>query len=141
MDNILNIREEFGKFTGLRHCSISQKSGEEFYHTLLNERFKRCLETNRILIVDLDGNRGYSPSFVDESFGNLVFDFGLTNVINHLKVKSDNFKYWENSVVKTTFPFWEQKRLQNEFPIKTKVHKPWWRLQNGVLTSNLWITP
>ena len=44
-----------------------------FFITLL----KKSFETKIKLQVVLDGTAGYAPSFLDEAFGNLVYDFGL----------------------------------------------------------------
>lgn len=141
MEKILKLREEFGPVTGLRHYSISEKSGEEFYHTILNYAFKECYENHDFLTVDLDGVRGYSPSFIDEAFGNLVFDFGLSNVKNILKVKSEDMIFWKNSIENETYSLWNYKRENNELPKKTKEHEPWWKIIDGELKKDIWIKP
>ena len=142
MTEILNLREKFGAVTGLRHADISDKSGEEFYHQFLNEAFKNCFEHGNILLVDLDGNKGYSPSFIDESFGNLVYDFHLENVQKYLKIKSNDFSYWESSVNEVTFPLWEMRRKNQDQPKKTTAHEPWWRWKNSkFFDKSVWIKP
>lgn len=35
-----------------------------------------------MLLVDLDGTSGYPSSFLDEAFGELVYDFSLEEVKN-----------------------------------------------------------
>ena len=72
--------KDFSEYPGLRHCSISDDSGEEFYHEILNYKFKECFERDETLIVNIDYTAGYAPSFLDEAFGNLVFDFSLLNI-------------------------------------------------------------
>lgn len=141
MENTLKILDVFGRFTGLRHCSISEKSGEEFYHKYLNFAFKNAFSNNLKLKVDLDGVRGYSPSFIDEAFGNLVFDFKLKNVKKHLIIKSDDFDFWKQSIQEDSFESWELKRKKNEFPKKTCIHEPWWKIENGDLLESVWIKP
>ena len=32
--------KDFSEYPGLRHCSISDDSGEEYYHSILNKEFK-----------------------------------------------------------------------------------------------------
>lgn len=141
MKNLI-IRDSFGDVTGLRHNSISDKSGEDFYHEYLNAAFKECYERNEVLTVDLDGNKGYSPSFIDEAFGNLVFDYKVENVEKLLKIKSDDFKFWETSVKTATYPLWELRRKRNDEPKKTILHNPWWKINNnGVLEQKIWIFP
>ncbi len=141
MEYTLKILEVFGRFTGLRHCSISEKSGEEFYHKYLNKAFKDAYSTGSKLLVDLDGVRGYSPSFVDEAFGNLVFDFGLKNIEKHLIIKSDDYDYWVTSIKNDSFKHWELKRNDNQLPKKTIIHLPWWKVNAGELEESVWIKP
>lgn len=129
------VSEIFSKYTGLRHCSISDNSGEEFYHNVLNELFyKTIIENNKLKII-LDG-KGYSPSFIDEAFGNLVYDFTLNKVLNNLIIVSDNLPIWRDSIEKKTFPSWEERRKNNEKPKKTKKHKEWWSFVNGDYIKN-----
>ena len=69
----ISVLENFSEFPTLRYCNISDNSGEEFYHKVLNKEFKVAYEKKEKLIVNLDYTAGYAPSFLDESFGNLVF--------------------------------------------------------------------
>lgn len=132
MENTLKILEVFGRYTGLRHCTISEKSGEEFYHQYLNGSFYESFSNKTLLTVDLDGVRGYSPSFLDEAFGNLVYDFELSNVEKFLKIKSEDFPFWAKNIKEETFPSWEKRRINKEKPVKTEDHQPWWRLIDSV---------
>lgn len=141
MEEILILKDRFGRYTGLRHDKISEKSGEEFYHKYLNFAFKDAMERRNVLKVDLDGVRGYSPSFIDEAFGNLVYDFELNNVIKYLKIKSEDIKYWEDRIKDMTFVLWEEKRLKKEVPTKTTLHEPWWRWNNNNFDLGVWIKP
>jgi len=132
-DQVIKIGVDFSHRTGLRHCSISDYSGELFYHMVLNESFKKALDGKAKLIVDLDGGRGYSPSFIDEAFGNLVFDFKLDVVKEHLILRTEKFKMWVDYVHQQTFPSWEKRRKEKEFPVKTAEHSEWWRTENDQL--------
>lgn len=134
MSRIISIKDEFGQYTGLRHIKVSEKSGEEFYHKILNKEFKNCLDKKEILTIDLDGVRGYSPSFIDEAFGNLVYDFGLENVKKYLNIKSLDKPFWKESIENETYTLWEKRRLNKQVPIKTSKHENWWRLENNKLT-------
>jgi len=131
MDNILSIKDKFGRYTGLRHMNVSEKSGEEFYHTILNSEFKNSVEKKVRLTIDLDGVRGYSPSFIDEAFGNLVYDFSLGLVEEFLHIKSDDKPFWIELIKNETFPQWEKRRLSNELPKITSNHPPHWRYLNN----------
>lgn len=132
MSNIeVNIGRDFNLRTGLRHCSISEYSGELFYHTHLNSNFKKAVENNVKLIVNIDGVRGYSPSFIDESFGNLVYDFGYELVEKHLVIKAEKLKVWVDYIQSQTYPAWKERRERNNRPQKTQVHGDWWRYDNN----------
>ncbi len=126
MKKSARISEIFTRYTGLRHCSISDNSGEEFYHKILNNLFYESLLEGKKLEIILDGNRGYSPSFIDESFGNLVYDFTLEKVKNNLEIVSNDIPMWKDSIINKTFPLWENRRKNNDSPKKTAKHEDWW---------------
>ncbi|QMU31545.1 STAS-like domain-containing protein [Adhaeribacter radiodurans] len=138
MENKLKVLNVLGKYTGLRHSIISENSGEEFYHKFLNYAFYESFVKKEKLEVDLDGVRGYSPSFIDEAFGNLVFDFKLENVKKYLIIKSEDFDYWIKNIYEDTYDAWESKRIKNELPRKTEDHKPWWRIINTIPEKSVW---
>ncbi len=127
MNNItVNIAKDYAVSTGLRHTDISDRSGEDFYHTVLNAKFKEALDNNVNLEVDLDGGRGYSPSFLDEAFGNLIYDFSEELVSKRLIIKSKKFEMWVNYIKRETFRLWEERRREKIAPTKTKSHSDWW---------------
>ena len=125
----INVTNDFSEVTGLRYCSISDKSGEEFYHTLLNEKFKEAVDKKEKLEVILDGtgDDGYSPSFIDEAFGNLVYDFGKDLVNKYLIVISESEPYIKDQIKDMTIPQWSSRRAQKEEPVVTENHSEWYR--------------
>lgn len=137
---IYYISKDYSPITGLRYCCKSDHSGEDFYHTKLNGWFKDAFNADEQFMVVLDGGEdGYGPSFLDESFGNLVYDFTLAVVKKYLLIDSLGDSEWGESIVNDTFPDWEQNRLDDIEPIKTEDHDPWYRLQNGQLKRDVWI--
>ena len=68
----INIAKEYSKTPGGRHISEGAYSGEHFRKTILEPAFERAKAEGKILVVVLDGGYGYSPSFLEESFGGLV---------------------------------------------------------------------
>lgn len=128
-------------YTGLRYCSISEMSGEDFYHTMLNSYFKKALEKKEKLEIILDDveDDGYSPSFIDESFGNLVYDFTADIVKNNLILHSEKDPHIVNQIMEMTIPSWERRRLQGEDPKKTVRHRPWFRFIEGNYVSKVWV--
>lgn len=100
-------------------------SGEDFYHNILNREFSSCVQTLSKLTVNLDGVDGYMSSFLDEAFGNLVFDFGLELVNKYLDIISYEEPEWIEMIKKTTYPDWAKRREKDQFPKKTVPHEDW----------------
>ena len=126
----------------MRHCSVSECSGEEFYHNHLNAAFKNSLDRNEKLEISLDGVDGYSPSFIDEIFGNLVYDFSLKIVSKNLEIVSLEEPEWMESIKNETYPQWENRRKKQMHPKVTVDHSAWWRLNSeGHLEKKIWESP
>jgi hypothetical protein len=136
-----SILEQFSEFTGLRHCNISENSGEEFYHKLLNSEFKTAFQNKEQLTIILDGVDGYASSFLDEALGNLVYDFTLDNVKKYIKLISEQEPHWKDMIENQTYNQWESRRENNEAPKVTEQHEPWYRLINGELKQKTWELP
>ena len=68
----INIAKAYSKTPGGRHISEGAYSGEDFRETTLKPAFDRAIAEGKTLVVILDGGYGYSPSFLEESFGGLV---------------------------------------------------------------------
>lgn len=138
----LSIATDFSYVTGLRHCSKSEKSGEEFYHTLLNRRFHDVIQAKEFLELDLDGTLdSFAPSFLDESLGNLVYDYSLAVVEKRLLLKSSRNPSWIKMITEETYPQWEKRRKDNEPRIITVPHEDWFHLdENGQLVAGQWAT-
>lgn len=137
----ISVLENFSEFPGLRHCNISDKSGEEFYHKVLNREFKEQFEKGKKLTVNLDNTAGYASSFLDEAFGNLVFDFTLTNVKMHIEIISIQEPHWKTMIETETYLQWEQRRVTNKNPKITASHGAWFRLINSEIKSGIWEQP
>ncbi|WP_060872731.1 STAS-like domain-containing protein [Myroides odoratus] len=135
----LKIKEDYAELTGLRHCNISKKSGEDFYHTLLNNKFAEAIQKREVLIIDLDDTDGYASSFLDEAFGNLVYDFELVNVEKFVKIISKDEPHWITMLSKKTYKEWEDRRIKGEVPKKTNSHSPWYRFIDGEIQKKKWI--
>jgi hypothetical protein len=134
MENIIYIKD-FTEYPGLRHSSISDDSGEEYYHSTLNHAFKNSYEKEQRLVINMDFTAGYAPSFLDEAFGNLIYDFGLETVNNLLEIISEQEPDLKEMLISETFPQWEQLRNNNDEPKKPKTHQEWFRLVNGKLSN------
>lgn len=137
----LTVNTDYSEVTGLRYCNISEHSGEDFYHKCLNEKFAEAYSKNEELILDIDGTEdGCGPSFIDESIGNLVYDFGLKIVKSLLNVISNSEPMWIEMIENETYPQWERRRLEGKEAKVTEKHSPWFRLVDNTLQRNVWIT-
>ena len=130
MDNIIiSVRDDFNRRPGLRTHNITPgNSGEDFYHRILNRRFYDALNAGANLIVNLDDTAGYPPSFVDESFGRLTYDFGEAIVRQHLEIISTEEEIWKTTIFESILPKWQKRRLKHEYPSITEgfTPDPWW---------------
>ena len=137
----ISILTDFSEFPALRHCNISDKSGEEFYHSILNPAFKEAFDKKEKLAVNLDATAGYASSFLDEAFGNLVFDFTLENVKKFIEIISNQEPHWKNMIEQETYPQWEERRKSKKNPKVTANHQAWFRLINNEIQSQVWEQP
>lgn len=137
----LSIYEKYSEFTGLRHCDISDNSGEDFYHKILNQEFKDAFEAKEELTVILDKVDGYASSFLDEAFGNLVYDFTLENVKKYIIIISSQEPHWKEMIETKTYIQWESRRKNNQAPKVTEEHGAWYRLIDNVLKQEIWERP
>lgn len=136
------IPEEYSDITGLRYCSVSDFSGEDFYHKVLNTKFYEAYSQKEPLELILDGSQdGFGPSFLDESIGNLVYDFSLAIVEKLLKVISNTDGQWLKMIEEKTYPKWEQRRLDKKQAMVTELHPAWYRLIDGNIETDVWVKP
>lgn len=69
----INVARDFSTHPGPRYIKQGSWSGEKF-RKLLEERLRH----HDMIVVNLDGTRGYGSSFLDEAFGGLVRECILT---------------------------------------------------------------
>jgi hypothetical protein len=137
----ISVLNDFTEDPGLRHCSISDFSGEQFYHAVLNKAFYDAIISKSKLLIDLDETSGYASSFLDEAFGNLVFDFGLDNEIKYIELKSNQEPHWKDMINDKTFKQWEKRRINGESPKVTKIHSEWYRYTGSSFDKKIWEHP
>jgi hypothetical protein len=129
----------FSPYPGPRYSSQGDSSGEDFYHLQLNEEFANAFKSKQKLTIDLDGTAGYASSFLDEAFGNLVFDFGIKNVSDWLLIESTQEPDWIEMINMRVLPDWETRRKEQQIPKKTVMHLPWYGICEGELEKKIWI--
>jgi hypothetical protein len=109
MDKVIKVLD-FSEYPGPRYISQGLDSGELFYEEVLKDSFNEAVEKKIDIVVDLDYTAGYSPSFIDEVFGNLVYDFDWIEIENRLKIKSDQEPDWNQVILEKVFPQWRKKK-------------------------------
>lgn len=135
----ISVLKDFSEFPKLRYNELSAFSAEKFYHEVLNEKFAETINNDGVLEVNLDNTAGYTSSFLDEAFGNLVYDFGLDEVRNHLQIITNDEPYWLDMIKNETYLEWENRRKIKEEPKKTVAHPAWYRYINNKLEKKVWI--
>lgn len=136
-DYFLTITD-FTEYPGPRYSNQGDKSGEDFYFNKLNPAFAEALKSEFPLTIVLDGTAGYASSFLDEAFGNLVYDFTLDKVKNKIKIISEEEPDWREMIFNETLPEWEGRRVKQVPPKSTIVHDAWYRWENNKLLKNVW---
>jgi len=133
------IVANYSEYPGPRYCSQGDSSGEEFYHSILNSAFAEVIAAKKKLEIILDGTAGYASSFLDEAFGNLIFDFSIDVVRQNIIIVSKQEPDWVKMIYDEVFADWENRRIENINPKKTKIHTEWFRFVDGKLTKNVWL--
>lgn len=82
----VSVARDFTRHPGPRFRWQGKFSGEEFRSRLI-----AWLERAEQLTVDLDGTSGYGSSFLDEAFGGLIRDEGMSReeVRRRIHIKSE----------------------------------------------------
>ncbi len=104
---------EYSEYPGPRYIEQGEDSGEEFYYKIIKPKFQECISTDKILVVDLDDTAGYASSFLDECFGNLVYDFEFEEIKKRLKIISFQEPDWVEVIFEETLPEWHKKLKNN----------------------------
>ena len=79
----IDIGKVFSTHLGPRERRLGEASGEALFELLLP-----AYESADLLVVELDGIEGYTPSCLDEAFGGLVTKFTLAEVQKKLRLKA-----------------------------------------------------
>ena len=118
-DITINVLD-FTEYPGPRYNNQGDDSGEDFYHNVLNIKFTAAYKAKVKLLIDLDNTAGYLTSFLDESFGNLVFDFNKEVVKSIIVFKSKQEPDWIKMIEKSVYEDWSKRSASNIPPKKNK---------------------
>ncbi len=135
----LNILD-FSEYPGPRYCRQGKDSGEEYYHNVLNQFFVKAYKDDCMLTINLDNTAGYLSSFIDEAFGNLVYDFSAEEVSKRLKIVSNQEPDWINMIENDIYVKWNMRRIEQLQPKKTIKHEGWYKLIDNNLEVKVWIS-
>ena len=96
----IKISKDFSFSPGPRYIDEGKNSGEKFRKEILYPKFKEAIEANKKITVDLDGTDGYGTSFLEEAFGGLIRNNGLTfeEINNCLIIISEEEDYLKDDV-------------------------------------------
>lgn len=131
----------FSQSPGPRYWTQGEASGEKYYHEVLNKAFVEAYDKKATLEIILDGADGYASSFLDETIGNLVFDFGEKLVKDTVVFVSKEEPEWIDMLLNDTIPQWEKRRKNKKSPRVTVKHPAWFRItDNNTLESKIWET-
>lgn len=97
----IKIATDFSYSPGPRYIKEGKHSGELFRQQLLSSKIKEAIQSNKELIVDLDGTNGYGTSFLEESFGGLIRidKIEYESIVKILKIISKEEDYLEEDVL------------------------------------------
>lgn len=95
MDTITIFVKDFSIVPGSRELDEGKKahSGEEFRNVYLEPEFKKIIDKDSKIIVNLDGTIGYGTSWLEEVFGGLARKYGSEMVKNKLEFISEEEPY------------------------------------------------
>ena len=101
---------DFTEAPGPRFINQGEHSGELFYVNVLNEKMAQCIREDKELDVLLDGTAGYPSSFLDQAFGELVYDFTKAIVEQRVHIITVVNRRRKVKLESETYPQWEEKR-------------------------------
>jgi hypothetical protein len=86
----INIAEDFSRYPSGRVISDGPNSGQKFREKLLIP----ALKEHEIVVVFLDGVRGYPSSFTEEAFGGLVREgFSKNDLLKRIRIEFTSGAY------------------------------------------------
>ncbi|MBQ0054843.1 MAG: STAS-like domain-containing protein [Synergistaceae bacterium] len=88
---MINIAKDYTVTPGFRLKSQGEYSGEDFRIKFLEPIFEK--NPDSLVVVNLDGVKGYAISFLEEAFGGLARKFTEIDFNEHIKIISTEEPY------------------------------------------------
>lgn len=91
----ISIAREFSEFPAGRIPDDGPNSGQRFRDDFLVPALQEAIKSNGVVEVNLDDTMGYGSSFLDEAFGGLVREHGLSKdvIFDHLNLVDNRVIY------------------------------------------------
>ena len=124
---------DFAEAPGPRYAIWGNHSGEEFYVKVLNSAMAECVRDNKLLEVLLDGTAGYPSSFLDQAFGELVYDFSVKIVKERVEIVTVINRRRKMKIESETYPQWEGRRKRQDYTHHGQEHFLFFIDENGQL--------
>ncbi|MBF0267583.1 MAG: STAS-like domain-containing protein [Alphaproteobacteria bacterium] len=95
---VISVSRDFSPFPGPRYIRQGENSGEKFRRLLVS-----ALDQSPIVVVDLDGTRGFGSSFLDEAFGGLVRAEGMStaDVLRRVEIRSEQDQSYREEAIQS----------------------------------------
>ena len=95
MSVTLSIATDFSRTPGSRYEREGEYSGEVFRRDFLYPKVRTAVEAATQLTINLDGTAGFGTSFLEEAFGGLIRENGVTapQLRQLLRIQSDEEPY------------------------------------------------
>lgn len=138
MEKIVVKVLDYTETPGPRFIQQGAFSGEEFYVTILNPKMAECIQNGLIMEIVLDGTAGYPSSFLDQAFGELVYDFSEEIVKQKVKFDTKMYNRRVNKLFEETYPQWEKRRREKlSIHDERKRNNLYYIDDNGVLLQRI----
>lgn len=111
MEKIIVRVLDYTENPGPRFIHQGDFSGEDFYKKVLNKKMAECINQKATMEVWLDGTSGYPSSFLDQAFGELVYDFTENEVRKIVHFVTKMYMRRVAKLYEETYPQWEKRRL------------------------------
>lgn len=112
----IRIAGDYSETPGSRYIQYGPYSGEDFRDNYLEQRYLKCLQAERKLVIDFDGGYGYSVGFLEEVFGGLIRKgYHATDLINNIIFISEE----EPQIIEEIMIFMSEEE-QRRFPRERK---------------------
>lgn len=99
IQDLINIANDFSPSPAGRYRTDGDTSGQAFLEDILENRFKKAIQGNYEIEVELDGVWWLPPSFISASFGQLSLNYWKEKVLKHLHLSATEYPMRKDEVI------------------------------------------